>query len=207
MDHPGPSDGRTPDICWKMIRDRYGKPVLSPNYVADVPDSGCPGREQSSGKTVTEEHTSRNGTRLKHVGRNRFRQPRQPPVRGVGVTCPDQTPIKQRRTLMAEATTDTNATDSTIPARCNMPLNNVSIDGAWHKVMTKNRYVKPMETQDSRTVVREIDDFETNSAMKTVVTDRCTDPVTTVRPDGGPARTLAAGGRDRMIPMIVMTVA
>ena len=194
MDHPGPSDGRTPNICWKLIKDRYGKPVLSPNYGADVPDSGCPGREQSLGKTVTEEHTSRNGTRLKHVGRNRFRQPRQPPIRGVRVTCPDQTPVKQRRSLMAEATTDTITTDSTIPARCNMPLSNVSIDGAWQKVMTKNRYVKPMETQDSRTVVTEMDDFETNCAMKTVVKDRYTDMVTTVRPDGGPARALAAGG-------------
>ena len=95
---------------------------------------------------------------------------------------------------MAEATTVTNTMDSTIPARYNMPLNNVSIDGAWHRVMTKNRYVKPMETQDSRTVVSEMDDFETHRAKQTVVTDRCTDPVTTVRPDGGPARAVVAGG-------------
>ena len=193
MDHPGPSDGRPPDICWTMIKDRYGKPVLSPNYGADVPDSGCPGREQSLGKIVTDKHTSRNGTRFKHVGRNRFRQPRQPPVRGVGMTCPEQNPVKQRRSPMAEATLDTNAMNSTIPARCNMPLNNVSKDGTWHKVMTKNRYVKPMETQDSRTVVSELDDFEINRAKMTVVADRCTDPVTTVRPDGGPARAVTAG--------------
>ena len=82
MDHPGPSDGRTPDIRWKMIKDRYGKPVLSPNDGADVPDSGCPGTEQSFGKIVTMENTSRNGTRFKQVGRNRFRKPWQPPVRG-----------------------------------------------------------------------------------------------------------------------------
>ena len=95
---------------------------------------------------------------------------------------------------MAEATIDTNAMDSTIPAKCNMPLNNVSIDGAWHKVMTKNRYVKPMETQDSRTVVSELDDFETIKTKNKVVTDRCADPVATVRPDGGPARAVTAGG-------------
>ena len=133
------------------------------------PDSGCPGREQSLGKIVTDKQTSRNGTRFKHVGRSRFRQPRQPPVRGVGMTCPEQNPVKQRRSPMAEATLDTNARNSTIPARCNMPLNNVSKDGAWHKVMTKNRYVKPMETQDSRTVVSELDDFEINRAKMTVV--------------------------------------
>ena len=49
-DHSGSSDGRTPDVCWKLIKDRYGKPVLSPNYGPDVPDSGCPVREQSLGK-------------------------------------------------------------------------------------------------------------------------------------------------------------
>ena len=69
MDHPGSSDGRTPDICWIMIKDRYGKLVLSPNYGTDVPDSGCPGREQSLGKTVTDEHTSRNGTRQSNQDR------------------------------------------------------------------------------------------------------------------------------------------
>ena len=116
MDHPGPSDGRTPDIRWKMIKDRYGKLVLSPNDGADVPDSGCPGTEQSFGKIVTMENTSRNGTRFKQVGRNRFRKPWQPPVRGVGVTNPDRTPVKQRRSLMAEATTDTKAINETIPA-------------------------------------------------------------------------------------------
>ena len=192
-DHPGSSDGRTPDVCWKLIKDRDGKPVLSPNYGPDVPDSGCPVRDQSLGKTVTEAHTSRNGTRLNQVGRNRFRQPRQPSVRGVGVTCSDPTREKRGRSLVAEPTTVTNAMDSTIPARYNT-LNNVSIDGDWHRVMTKNRYVKPIGTQDSRTVVSEMDDFETNRTKQTFVADRCTDPVYTVRLDGGTAKALAAGG-------------
>ena len=165
----------------------------------DVTDSGCPGMVQSSRMTVTEGHTSRNGTRLKtsglkQVGKNRFKEPRQPPVRGVGVTLSDQTPVKQRRKMTAEATTFTDATNNKIPAGCNMPLNNVTIDGSWHKVMKKNRYVNPIETQDSRTVVRETDNFETNSGMKTVGADRYTDPDTTVQPEGGPARTLTAGG-------------
>ena len=192
-DHPGSSDGRTPDVCWKLIKDLDGKPVLSPNYGPDVPDSGCPVREQSLKKTVTEAHTSRNGTRLNHVDRNRSRQPRQPSVRGVGVTCPDPTREKRGRSLVAEVTTVTHTMYSTIPARYNT-LNNVSIDGDWHRVMTKNRYVKPMGTQDSRTVVSEMDDFETYRTKQTVVADRCTDPVYTVRPDGGTAKALAAGG-------------
>ena len=215
IDHPGSSDGRTTKICWNVIKDRYGKPVLTPNCGADVTDSGCPGMVQSSRMTVTEGHTPRNETRLKtsglkQVSNNRFKQPRQPPVRGVGVTLPDQTPVKQRRKMTAEATTFTDATNSKIPAGCNMPLNNVTIDGSWHKVMKKNRYVKPIETQDSRTVVRENDDFETNSGMKTVGADRYTDPDTTVRPEGGPARALTAGGgggRERMIPIIDVAVA
>ena len=189
MDHPGPSDGRTPDIRWKMIKDRYGKPVLSPNDGADVPDSGCPGTEQSFGKIVTMENTSRNGTRFKQVGRNRFRKPGQPPVRGVGVTNPDRNPVKQRRSLMAETTTDTKAMNETIPARYNMPLNNGSVDEAWHTVTTKNRYIKLTETD-----ARKLDDFDTNKAERTVVTDRCADPVTTARPAGGPSRSVTAGG-------------
>ena len=75
-----------------------------------------------------------------------------------------------------------------------MPLNNGSVDGAWHTVMTKNRYIKPTETQDFGTDVRELDDFETNKAERMVVTDRCTDPVTTARPAGGPSRSVTTGG-------------
>ena len=96
--------------------------------------------------------------------------------------------------MTAEAITFTDATNIKIPAGCQMPLNNVTMDGSWHKVMKKNRYVKPIGTQDSRTVVRENDDFETNRGMKTVGADRYADPDTTVRPDGGPARALTAGG-------------
>ena len=40
----------------------------------------------------------------------------------------------------------------------------------------------------------EMDDFETHRTKQTVVADRYTDPVYTVRPDGGPAKVLAAGG-------------
>ena len=149
--------------------------------------------------TVTEGHTPRKETMLKTSGlknmdNNRFKQPLQPPVRRVDVTLPDQTTEKERREMTAEAIIFTDATDKQIPAGCQMPLNNVTMDGSWHKVMKKNRYVKPIGTQDSRTVVRENDDFETNRGRKTVGADRYADPDTTVRPDSGPVRALTTGG-------------
>ena len=70
----------------------------------------------------------------------------------------------------------------------------MTIDRSWHKVMKKNRHVKPIWTQDSRTVVKENDAFEINSGMKTVEADRYADPDTKVRPDGGSVGTLTAGG-------------
>ena len=66
--HPGSLDGRTTKICWNVIKDRHGKPVLTPNCGADVTDSGCPGMVQSSRMTVTEGHTPRKETRLKTSG-------------------------------------------------------------------------------------------------------------------------------------------
>ena len=48
--------------------NRYGKPVLSPNYRPDIPDSGRSVRKVSLDRSVTVAHTSRYGTRLNHVG-------------------------------------------------------------------------------------------------------------------------------------------
>ena len=45
------------DVRWKLIMDRYGKPVLSPNYRTDTPISGCSGGKESLDKIVTEAHT------------------------------------------------------------------------------------------------------------------------------------------------------
>ena len=52
--HPGSSDERRHDACWTLIMDRYGKPVLSPNYGPEMPDSGCSVRKQSLDRSVTE---------------------------------------------------------------------------------------------------------------------------------------------------------
>ena len=191
--HPGSSNNTRHDVRWKLIMDRYGKPVLSPNYKPDIPDSGSSVRKESLDKFVTEAHTSRYETRLNPVGRGRVRQPRPTPVRGVGVTGADPTRKNRGSSLAAEATTVTNTMDNTDPAGYNTP-NDVPEDGDWHKVMTKHRYVKSMGTQDYRTVVSEMDNFETYRTKQTVVADQCTSPVATIRPDGGSAEVLARGG-------------
>ena len=170
--------------------NRYGKPVLSPNYRPDIPDSGRSVRKESLDRSVTVAHTSRYGTRLDHVGRVRVRQPRQPLVRGVGVTSADPTGENRGRSFVAEGTTVTNTMDNTVPARYNTP-NDVSGDGDWHRVVTRNRYVKPMRTQDYRTGVSEMDDFETYGTTQMVVAD---DPVCVIQPDGGSAEVLAGVG-------------
>ena len=170
--------------------NRYGKPVLSPNYRPDIPGSGRPVRKESLDRSVTVAHTSRSGTRLDQVGRVRVGQPRRPLVRGVGVTSVDSTEANRGRSFVAEGTTVTDTIDNTVPARYNTP-NDVSGDGDWHRVVTRNRYVKPMRTQDYRMGVSEMDDFETYGTTQMVVAN---DPVCVIKPDGEPAELLAGVG-------------
>ena len=187
---PGSSETRRPDVRWNLIMNRYGKPVLSPNYRPDMPGSGRPVRKESLDRSVRVAHTSRSGTRLDQVGRDRVGQPRRPLARGVGVTSADSTEANRGRSVVAEGTTVTDTLDNTVPARYNTP-NDVSGDGDWHRVMTRNGYVKPMRTQDYRMGVSEMDDFETYGTTQMVVAD---DPVCVIKPDGAPAELLAEGG-------------
>ena len=187
---PGSSENRRHDVRWNLIMNRYGKPVLSPNYRPDIPGSGRPVRKESLDRSVTVAHTSRSGTRLDQVGRVRVGQPRRPLVRGVGVTSADSTEANRGRSFVAEGTTVTDTLDNTVPARYNTP-NDVSGDGDWHRVVTRNGYVKPMRTQDYRMGVSEMDDFETYGTTQMVVAD---DPVCVIKPDGDPAELLAGVG-------------
>ena len=187
---PGSSENRRHDVRWNLIMNRYGKPVLSPNYRPDIPGSGRPVRKESLDRSVRVAHTSRSGTRLDQVGRVRVGQPRRPLVRGVGVTSADSTEANRGRSVVAEGTTVTDTLDNTVPARYNIP-NDVSGDGDWHRVVTRNGYVKPMRTQDYRMGVSEMDDFETYGTTQMVVAD---DPVCVIKPDGDPAELLAEGG-------------
>ena len=204
---PLSSNNTRNDVRWKLIMGRYGKPVLSPNYRSDIPISGCSVGKESLDKFVTEAHTSCYETRLNPVSRDRIRQPRPTPVRGVGVTGADQTRKTRRNSLAAEATTVTKNMDNTDPAGYNTQ-NTELADGDWHKVMRKHRYIKSIGKQDYRTVVSKMDNFETPRTKQTVVADQCTSPVAMIRPDGGPAEVLArGGGYSRWKPWRDMTVA
>ena len=68
----------------------------------------------------------------KEMDNNRFEQPVQPPVRGTKMTLPDQVTVGEKR--------------GKTPAECLMPLNGVTIDKSWHKVMYSNRNEKPIRT-------------------------------------------------------------
>ena len=54
---PGSSENRRHDVRWKLIMNRYGKPVLSPNYRPDIPGSGRPVRKESLDRSVGMAHT------------------------------------------------------------------------------------------------------------------------------------------------------
>ena len=138
-------------------------------------------------------HTSCYETRLNPVGRDRIRQPRPPPVRGVGVTGADQTRKTRRNSLAAGTTTVTKTIANTVPTGYNTQ-NTELADGDWHKVMRKHRYIKSIGKQDYRTVASEMDNFETSGTNQTVVADQYTSPVAAIRPDGRPAEVLARGG-------------
>ena len=56
---------------------------------------------------------------------------------------------------MAEGTTVTDTIDNTVPGKIQYPKRCVG-GRDWHRVVTRNRYVKPMRTQDYRMGVSEI---------------------------------------------------
>ena len=185
--YPVSLNGRTTQkkSNWNITKDRYGKPVLTPIWGADVTESRCIDVVKPSMMTTAEGQTPRNETILKtswpkEMDNNRFEKPVQPPVRGANMTLPDQVTVKERREKTA--------------AECLMPLNGVTIDRSWHKVMNSNRNEKPLRTQVLRTVVRESDCAEIKRGLKTVEADWCVDRDDEVRPDSGQAAALTTGG-------------
>ena len=138
---PGSSENRRQDVRWNIIMNRYGKPVLSPNYRPDIPGSGRPVRKEGLDRSVGMSHTTRAGTRLDPVGRVRVGQTRRPLVQGVGVTSADSTEANRGRSVVAEVTTVTDTLDTTVPPRYNT-RNDVSGDGDWHRVAAEKRICK-----------------------------------------------------------------
>ena len=96
------------------------------------------------------------------------------------MTLPDKVTVKERREKTA--------------AECLMPLNEVTIDSSWHKVMNSNRNEKPIRTRVLRTVVTESDCVEIKRGLKTVEADRRVDRDDEVRPGSGQAAALPTGG-------------
>ena len=181
------------DVRWKLIMDRYGKPVLSPNYKMNIPISERSVCKESLDKFVPEAHTSCDVTRLNPVGRDRIEQPRPPPVRGVGITDAGKTQKTRRNSVAAGAATVTKTTANTVQIGYNT-RNTEPANDDWHKVMRKHRYMKSIKNQDYQQVASEMDNFETPRTNWTVVVDQCTSPVEAIRPDGRPAEGLAREG-------------
>ena len=181
------------DISWKLNMNRYGKPVLSPNYQTDIPISGRSVDKKLLDKLVPEAHASRDVTRLNPGGRDWIEQPRPPPVRGVGITDTGQTRKTQRKYVAAGAAAVTNTNTNTIQTGYNTQ-NTELVNNDWHEVMRKHRYKKSIRNLDYRQIVSKMDNFETPRTDRTVVADQCTSPVEDIRPDGGPTEGLAKGG-------------
>ena len=186
--YPVSLNGRTTqkkNSCLEIVKGRYGKPVLTPIWGADVTESRCIDVVKPPMMTAAQGYTPRKETIIKtsrpnEMDNNRFEQPVQPPVRGANVTLPDQVTIKERREKTA--------------ADCLMPLNEVTIDRSWHKVMNSNRNEKQIRTRVLRTVVTDSDCVEIKRGLKTVQADRRVDRDDEVRPGSGQAAALPTGG-------------
>ena len=181
------------DISWKLNMNRYGKPVLSPNYQTDIHISGRSVDKKLLDKLVPEAHASRDVTRLNPGGRDWIEQPRPPPVRGVGITDTGQTRKTRRKYVAAGAAAVTNTNTNTIQTGYNTQ-NNELVNDDWHEVRRKHRFKKSIRNLDYRQIVSKMDNFETPRTDRTVVADQCTSPVEDIRPDGGPTEGLAKGG-------------
>ena len=102
--YPISLNGRTTQnkSSWKLIKDRYGKPVLTPIWGADVTESRCIDVVKPSMMTTAEGQTPRSETILKtswpnEMDNNRFKQSVQPPVREASMPLSDQVSVEERR--------------------------------------------------------------------------------------------------------------
>ena len=171
-DIPLPSKDTRNEISWKLIMNRYGRPVLSPNYRTDIHVSERSVDKELLDKLVPEAHASRDVTRLNTGGRDWIEQPRPPLVRGVGIIDTDNNPNE----------TGYNTQNTEL------------VNNDWHEVMRKHRYKKSIRNRDYGQIVSEMDNIETPRTDRTVMTDRCTSPVEDICPEGGPTEGLAKGG-------------
>ena len=185
--YPATLNGKTiqNNSSWKLIKDRYGKPVLTPIRGADVTESGCSDVDVPSMTTTAEGHTPRRGTLLKtswanEMDNNRFKQSVQPPVWEASIPLSNQVPAEKRWEKSA--------------AECLMTPNGVSSDRSWHKVTNSNRNEKPILKQALRTVMGESNCVESMQALQTIDADRWVDQDDEVKPGSGQAAAPTTGG-------------
>ena len=183
--YPVPLDSRTTQkkSSWNIIKDRYGKPVLTPIWGADVTESRCIEVVQPSMMTAAEGQTPRKETILKTswpkiMDNNRFEQPLQPPVRGANMTIPDHVTMKQKSGMTAP--------------ECQIPPNGVTIDRSWPKDINSNRNEKLIRTPSLRAEVRTTDCVETEQRMKTIEAEGCVNLADRVKPSRNQETAVAA---------------
>ena len=181
-DYPVSVNGRTTDrkSSWKIVKGRYGKPVLTPFWGTDVTESRSNDVVKPQILTAAEGHTLQRETilkasRPKDMHGNRCDEPVQHPVQGVKRTFPDQATVKERR----EMTT----------AEYLMPQCEVETDGSWRTVMNNNRNEKPMRTGATESAC---DEFKRK--LQTVETDRLIDRNEENKPGSGQAVAVPPGG-------------
>ena len=186
-DYPVSVNGRTTDrkSSWKIVKGRYGKPVLTPIWGTDVTESRSTDVVKPQILTAAEGHTLQRETilkasRPKDMNGNRFDEPVQHPVQGVKRTFPDQATVKERR----EMTT----------AEYLMPKCEVETDGSWRTVMNNSRNEKPIRIRELRTAVTESDCDEFKRRLQTVETDRLVDRNEEDKPGSGQAVAVPPGG-------------
>ena len=170
-------------LCLDIVKDRYGKPVLTPIRGVEVAKTEC--FVQRSMMTAAKGPIPWNGTIPKtnwpkEVDNNRYEKPVRSPYWGTNMTIPDHVTIKQKSGMTA--------------AKCQIPLNGVAIDRLWPKGINSNRNEKPIRTPSLRTEVGTTDCVDVEQRMKTIKAEGCINRADKVEPSRGQETTVAAMG-------------
>ena len=116
-----------------IIKDRYGIPVLTPIWGAEVAKTECFEVVQRSMMTAAKAPIPRNETIHrtnwpKEMDNNRYEKLVQSPYWEANMTIPDHVKLEQK--------------SGTTAAGCQIPLNGVTVDRSWPKDMNSNRNEK-----------------------------------------------------------------
>ena len=185
--YPVPQNGmmKPKRLCLDIIKDRYGKPVLTPIRGAEVAKTECFEVVQRSMMTAAKGPIPWNGTIPKmnwpkEVDNNRYEKPVRSPYWGTNMTIPDHVTMEQKSGMTA--------------AKCQIPPNGVTIDRLWPKGMNSNRNEKPIRTPSLRAEVRTTDCVDVEQRMKTIKAEGCVNRADKVEPSRSQETAVAAMG-------------